>query len=780
MFEAPIEAVLDDLLQNAAPLVLIVMFATMLRSRAGPRADRTRRFACALGFGALAALSMLWPHPGGGPFGLDLRAIPVVLAAPLFGLPFGAITAAIAAVADVLVGGEGMAFGLAVVGAAFVLGSAVAWGRGWSLSLDAEPQRDLDAFDLALLSGLASVATLPLQLRPLTHADAVPPPWALPMALLLVIPVTTFVMGAIVTFDRRRRSLESSLRRASEQLNGIAAHLPGVIYRRRGGAGTPLKFDYVSPRSTELLGVTPEAIVADSAALTGLLHPGGSAARDAALRKLAEDPSAPMTILSKIVRPDGAIRWLEARSQVNETATREAGELISDGLILDVTERHLAERAADEASAHADWLAGHDSLTGLLSRSAALEAIARHRADVDGGLALILFDLLDQRIVNEIYGPAAGDARIIAAAQRIAAAVPKGALVARYGGDEFSILLAGAWPAAAIVDLAESVLSAMELPSSIGGRELSLSCRAGIAVIETAPASVGELLQAAELALATARERGVIGAMLHTKAMEEERAARLILRQDLADAIASDGLRLVWQPIVDASSRVVVGREALLRWDRPGFGAVPPEQFVAMAESGDLWQQLDAWVLRTACRQAVAAGESGWISVNITSSWMQAGDLVATVRRVLAETGLPAQRLWLELTERVMVEDERRAVAIVNELGRLGVGVAIDDFGAVYSSLAYLHRLPVRKIKLDRAFIQPIEGDARARTIVRAVLYLCSELSIEVIAEGVETEAQLAWLCVNGCAMVQGYLTGRPEPLLLAEGGAVAAEKQAS
>ncbi len=759
MFEAPIEALLDDLLQNATPLVLLVMATSLLRWRASPGGSVVRRLGSALGFGGLASLAMVWPHHAGGPFGLDVRAVPLVLAPALFGLPFGALAAAMAAAAAVLIGGQRMTTGLAVIGLSFVLGSMLAWHRGWRLSIRSEPRRDLDPFDLTLLACLAAVATLPMLMRPSAGAHPIP----LPLVLLLVIPLTTFVVGGIIIFEQRRRSLETSLRRTSEQLNGIAAHMPGVIYRRRGGAVTPLTFDYVSPRSTELLGVTPEAIMADGSALTSLVLPDSLAARDASLRKLAEDPAAPITTISQIMGPDGAIRWLEARSQVNESATLEAGEVIADGLILDVTERHLAERAAQEASAHADWLASHDPLTGLLSRSAVLQAIARHLGHSEGGLALILFDLVDQRMVNEIHGPAVGDARIVAAAQRIVAAVPEAALVARNGGDEFAVLLDDGRPTAAVVDLAEAVLSAMELPGAVGGRELSLSCRAGIAVLEAAPATLAELPQAAELALATARERGVIGAMLHTRAMEEERAARLILREDLADAIVDDGLKLVWQPVVDASSRAIVGREALLRWDRPGFGAVPPEQFVAMAESGGLWQQLDGWVLRNACRQADAADEAGWISVNIASSWMQAGDLVALVRAVLAETGLPARRLWLELTERVMVDDERRAVAVIEELAQLGV--AIDDFGAVYSSLAYLHRLPIRKIKLDRAFIQPIESDQRAKTIVRAVLQLCGALSIEVIAEGVETEAQLAWLSANGCTMVQGYLTGRPAPL---------------
>jgi diguanylate cyclase (GGDEF)-like protein len=421
----------------------------------------------------------------------------------------------------------------------------------------------------------------------------------------------------------------------------------------------------------------------------------------------------------------------------------------------DITERKRAEKRI----AH---LANHDYLTGLPNRVAFAEYLADSIGQAlrdDREFAVLCLDLDRFKEVNDFHGHLVGDTLLREVARRLQL-MADGAFLARVGGDEFVMIMAGGSREAAR-EQAARLQAAIAEEIDVGGRQLQIGLSVGIACCPVDGNEPTVLLANADLALyrAKARERGSI--CFFEPEMAAALRERRDLQSDLQSAIANDELCLHFQPLARIDGDVV-GFEALVRWRHPKRGFVPPSTFIPLAEENGLIVQVGEWILRTVCREAASWTKPLQVAVNLSPVQFRSDDIVKLVHTILIETGLSPDRLELEITEGVLIDDFSRAVAILRRLKALGVRIALDDFGTGYSSMSYLQSFPFDKIKIDRAFVSNLERSAQSKAIVRAVVGLARGLELPVIAEGVETRAQLDLLARAGCDLVQGYLIGKP------------------
>jgi diguanylate cyclase (GGDEF)-like protein/PAS domain S-box-containing protein len=435
------------------------------------------------------------------------------------------------------------------------------------------------------------------------------------------------------------------------------------------------------------------------------------------------------------------------------------------GVLADVTERAMLE----EELRHGAF---HDPLTGLANR-----ALLHDRLDALDGSALLLLDLDGFKAVNDTLGHGVGDDVLLEVAGRLRGACRPGDLVARLGGDEFVVLVAGT--PEDVLPLARRLLAVLSRPVDLGDREVGLGCSIGIAYVSEEGADAA--LRDADIAMYAAKARGKGRFEVFEDRLREAVVERADLAEDLRCALTDQQLRLRYHPVIDVASRAVIGFEALLRWQHPTRGELSPLLFVPLAEETGAIIEMGEWVLGEACRQLcqwrreLPGARELTVSVNLSTIQLHAPQLVEQVRAVLEETGLPPRRLVLELTESVLVDDVGLAVDVLERLRSLGVRLALDDFGAGYSSLRYLRQLPFDFVKLDRGLLEGVDRDPSALALADAVLSLLTRLGLRSIAEGVETAAQLAVLDSLGCELGQGYLVCQPllpedVPALLAGG----------
>ena len=414
-------------------------------------------------------------------------------------------------------------------------------------------------------------------------------------------------------------------------------------------------------------------------------------------------------------------------------------------------------------------LAHHDPLTELPNRLLfnarlrhALEQSRRNRQQ----LALLFIDLDRFKHINDSFGHVVGDELLRQVAERLTDCMRGEDTVARIGGDEFIVLLENIGEPSHGVVAAKKILGSFAAPFPLQGRELFISPSIGISVYPRDGSDCGALLRNADTAMYRAKESGRNGFAFYTEEMTAQALQRVSLESDLRKALERGELLLHYQPQLDMRAGELIGAEALLRWQQPEAGWIPPDSFIPLAEENGMILPIGEWVLYTACRQAKSWLEQGLafgrISVNIATPQIQRGDLVALVERVLRETGLPPHCLELEVTESVIMEDFDRVIAVLESLQAMGVRLAMDDFGTGYSSLANLKRLPIERLKIDQSFVRDIPHDANDMAITRAVIALGLSLQLEVIAEGVETEQQRQFLLDEGCRLGQGYLFQRP------------------
>jgi diguanylate cyclase (GGDEF)-like protein len=440
--------------------------------------------------------------------------------------------------------------------------------------------------------------------------------------------------------------------------------------------------------------------------------------------------------------------------------TNLTGEEAVGGILLNA--RDVSERKSFEAELKN--LAFHDTVTGLANRpmfiEATRQALARGRRD-DTTLAVLFLDLDDFKEVNDSLGHAVGDEVLVAVARRLDGAVRGVDTAARFGGDEFAVLLedVGSQEAA---DAAQRVLDLLSAPARLGGREIALRTSLGVSVAVAGDARTAEeLIRDADAAMYTAKREGKGGYRLFEPAMHADVLARLELRSDLERAIEAGELELHYQPVVRLADGSISGFEALLRWHHPERGMVSPVEFIPIAEETGLIVSIGRWVLHEAAHHArrleAAANGPLRMNVNLSAKQLQHGGIVHDVQAALTASGLPPDRLVLELTESVLLEDGDLAVERLNALKALGLRLALDDFGTGFSSLSYLSRLPVDVLKLDRSFLR--DG---APALTAGIVGLGAALQLEVVAEGIETNDQWYALQALGCDYGQGFLFARP------------------
>ena len=429
----------------------------------------------------------------------------------------------------------------------------------------------------------------------------------------------------------------------------------------------------------------------------------------------------------------------------------------------DVTDR----RQTESRMAH---MAYHDGLTDLPNRAAFLQALAQMIeacAGTDEEFAVLSVDLDGLKEVNDVFGHAVGDKLLIEVARRIQAAA-RGGVVARLSGDEFGLIIDGKQPAAGLA-LAEQLAVALANEFVIDGKSVRTGCTTGISVFPHNGSDAAALLANAGAALfrAKAKSRGSIS--VYEPEMDQQIRDRRVLHQDLSLAIKNGELSLYYQPQAvsrhTVASSEVIGFEALARWLHPVRGFVPPSDFIPLAEESGLIVEMGEWILRQACREASSWPKALQVAVNLSPAQFMHGDVVGLVHSILLETGLAPGRLELEITEGVLIEDFDRGLALLRRLKALGVRVSMDDFGSGYSSLSYLQAFPFDKIKIDRAFVMNLGRNPQSASIVRAVIGLGHGLGMSIVAEGVETQEQLAFLADEGCDAVQGYFLGKPAPI---------------
>jgi diguanylate cyclase (GGDEF)-like protein/PAS domain S-box-containing protein len=435
--------------------------------------------------------------------------------------------------------------------------------------------------------------------------------------------------------------------------------------------------------------------------------------------------------------------------------------------------RDITERKKSESRIHR--LAFFDVLTGLPNRRLLMERLekllAGFRADAGYG-AVMFIDLDNFKFINDARGHAIGDALLRNAADRLSHLMRKGDTVARIGGDEFVVLLArlGADSVSATdaaLTVAEKIRRALAETFDIDGHSYSSSASIGVTLLPKAGQSVHDLLREADTAMYRAKSEGRNGVAFFEATMQAEVERRLTLQRDLGAAFDDGELAMHLQLQVDCNG-VPVGAELLMRWKKADGAMVCPELFIPAAEESGLILQLGQWALRCACLawlQLAQAGHPMPLSVNVSPRQFRQADFVAQVIAVLAETGAPASGLIFEVTEGLIIDNLDETIARMHELAALGIRLSIDDFGTGYSSLAYLKRMPLYELKIDRSFIRDTPGDANGTAIVQSILAMAGHLGLRVVAEGVETQAQAAFLAANGAPGMQGYLFARPMPL---------------
>ncbi|WP_128080040.1 putative bifunctional diguanylate cyclase/phosphodiesterase [Roseicella frigidaeris] len=544
--------------------------------------------------------------------------------------------------------------------------------------------------------------------------------------------------------EAARATVERQFRAAQDALPDgfMLVHPDG-----EAGAACPgFTIDYLNPAAARLFDASREAV--QGGPLRRLL--AGHPRCEALLQALAEVLARGEPLRSEECHRRGRdMVWLRLH------ATR-----LGDGLAItleDITERR-------EAEARIRFLALHDPLTGMPNR-AALQDRLLQAGRAGTPVAVLALDLDGFRGVNDALGHMVGDLLLREAAARILGCLEPGDLAARLDGDEFALLLPGEDAQTRAMVMASRVRRALTAPFALGEYRASIGVTIGIAIGQGPAPQAEALLRHADLALfrARAEERGSIRCF--TPPMATQRENRLLLLADLREALSGSGVAVAYQPIIDLRRNRASGFEALLRWNHPYRGPIPPAEFVPVAEESGLILQLGEWVLRRACADAATWPAGMKVAVNLSPVQMIGGEVPRLVREALAEAGLPAERLELEITESVLLQHNETVLATLRELRTMGVRLALDDFGTGYASLAYLRVFRFDKIKIDQSFVRDAVRRPDCLAIVRSVAGLAAELGMTATAEGVEEAEHLAMVRGAGCPEAQGYHLGRPVAL---------------
>ncbi|MGH2944020.1 MAG: putative bifunctional diguanylate cyclase/phosphodiesterase, partial [Solirubrobacteraceae bacterium] len=562
----------------------------------------------------------------------------------------------------------------------------------------------------------------------------------------------TLALEAVTLTERNAR------RRSEERFSSLVRHASDIV----GILGADGSLRYVSQSVRRVLGYDADAMVGTQ--LLDYVHPDDRAHALAVLTETAgEDPARPVDLEFRARDAAGEWRHLET------LATNLTGDPSVAGVVINA--RDVSDRKAFERQLSHDAL--HDRLTGLANRALFFDRLAQalaHKQRVASCNAVLFLDIDDFKGVNDGLGHAGGDEVLREVARRISRCIRASDSAARLGGDEFAVLLNDVTSGVHAADIAERIMRAISEPILLVGHEVLVHASVGIALDGDGEHAIGAdaILRNADAAMYLAKGRGKGCYHVFEAAMHDAAVQRLRLKADLRRAIDEGELFVEYQPIVRLDGEEISGVEALVRWQHPERGIVPPGEFIPLAEESGLIVQLGEVVLRTACRDVGAlhaidpSAPPLAVSVNISARELQRRQIVDTVARTLKELAFPPASLIMELTESVMMHDMDLAVERMQELRTLGVRLAIDDFGTGYSSLNYVRKFPIDLLKIDRSFIQDINEGGEISGLTASIVGLAQILKLEPVAEGIENADQLARLRELNCTFGQGYHLHRP------------------
>ncbi len=572
----------------------------------------------------------------------------------------------------------------------------------------------------------------------------------------LVGALALLILALMLSRSRRRSQVADGVRdaerRSEERIRALVEHAGDVVTVVSAEDHTMRWL----PASVErMLGLDPEETVGRS--LWEIVHPDDVGAVRASLDRCITQRTIEL-ISCRCRHRNGSWVWVEAVAEDRSSDPAVDGLLLS---IRDVSERkRLEDRLRHQAY--------HDSLTGLANRALLedrVESALDAASAADHFAAVLYLDIDDFKTINDSLGHLAGDELLRAVGGRVASVLRPGDLASRPGGDEFAVLLREVADERAALAVAERLVDVLKPEFVMAGRRLSVTASVGM-VVDAGSSTVTEVMRNVDLAMYAAKDQGQGQVRLFEEELHRRAVDRLELGGELHRAIDQGELFLEYQPIVELESGRMAGMEALVRWQHPTRGRLAPEHFISLAEQNGAIVGLGAWVLREACRQVVAIGASTdatpYISVNVSSKQLEDSAFPREVAAVLAETGLAPDRVVLELTESLLVEDRVTTMAQLVRLKELGVQLAVDDFGVGYSVLSYLQEFPIDHLKIDRSFVERIQLDPERAQLVEGVIGLAQRLHLHVVAEGIEQSEQAEALRSMGAQMGQGEFFSGP------------------
>lgn len=580
--------------------------------------------------------------------------------------------------------------------------------------------------------------------------------WASQAMILMLSLLIGVIMSRLTSFSVSHIvEAQEAMRRSETRFRSLVQNASdGISILDVGG-----RVIYASPAVEHLRGMTAGELLGRD--VLDAVHPDDRPRAEAILSQALENPGVNLTTQMRLRHTQK--QWINCEVIINNLLADPGieGILVTDR---DVEERRMFEQQLQHQ-------AFHDSLTGLPNRALFLDRLAqalvraqRHQT----ATAVLFLDLDNFKVINDSLGHQMGDGLLMTVAQRINACTAPDDTVARLGGDEFTILLENLPGIDQAAPIAERIIASLQQPIDLQGHQVFVTASIGIAVSEQGQGEPDNLLRDADVAMYQAKHFGKAHHVLFEQSMSNQAMERLQLETELRHALDHDELRVHYQPIISMTTGQVTELEALVRWDNPRLGVVPPAKFIPIAEETGLITTLGRWVLHEACRQGFEWQKehpneaSLTISVNLSVKQLQQATLVEEVAAVLAETGFSPCNLKLEITESVMMMNAEATIERLNALRDLGVRLAVDDFGTGYSSMAYLRRLPIDTLKIDRAFVQRLGEQSEDDAIVRAIVTLAKTLNLSITSEGIETPEQLTHLQELGCDRGQGYLYARP------------------
>ncbi|MFI4988092.1 MAG: EAL domain-containing protein [Alphaproteobacteria bacterium] len=555
-----------------------------------------------------------------------------------------------------------------------------------------------------------------------------------------------------------RKDAEAARRESEEMLRGIAEHMPGAIFRRVLKLDGSVSYPYIGATAKTIYGIDPEEAMRDGSALLKVMHPEDREGYTASMHRSVEKLS-PMEFEGRFMTPGGELRWLKTISRPRRL---EAGDIIWDGVILDITNLKKAE-------AHRDYLAYHDQLTGLPNQSLFLDRMSQAitQAERSGRIAAVLcLEIETLRDIRDSWGLVAADDMIRETAKRLRATLRPGDTIAHVGGGQFYALLCGIEKMADVAVPLRKLVEVFDRPFGLHGDNVHIKVVMGISAFPVDAREPEALMRNANTALDRAKFLPTRRYEFYSAQMTEGAVRRMNLEAGLRRALDEGQIEVFYQPQVGSSDFAIVGLEALARWRRPGNILISPYDFIPIAEQTGLIVQLGEHVLRTACEQAKAWQREGLhipsMSVNVSGRQLMEEDFGDLVLSVLDKTGFSPASLRLELTESTIIQNAEVVSRVMQQLRSEGVTFAVDDFGIEHSALSHLSRLRVEMLKVDLSFVAQMTTDPAHAALVQAIVSMTHAMKKKAVAEGVETQEQLDYLRAYQCDALQGYLFSRP------------------